>query len=155
VRASEPICGVTVTVSRPYALSSKCWSWFNGVSVEQGKLSGNLVLGPEPLAVLRAAFDAAWEVIAPHDGSSPALFEVARLRLANAVLATYRPGTKDPAAIKAAAVQSFAAWHPGLLPTFALANALARTAPSTRPGPCLRPLGTIAVVASQAEMGDR
>lgn len=87
--------------------------------MEQRRLDGSLVVGPEQLALLREAFDAAWEVIAPHDGSSP---EVTRLRLANAVFASYRHGVNDPAAIKAAALQSLWGWYPELMPSFVLAN---------------------------------
>jgi hypothetical protein len=83
---------------------------------------GNLVLGPEQLALLRGAFDAAWEEIAPHYNSTPSSVEVGRLRLANAVFAVHRQGTIDPAAIKTAAIQSLRVWEPGSLPIFALAN---------------------------------
>ena len=77
------------------------------------------MLGPEQLALLRAAFDAVWEEVAQHYQSSPTSFEVARLRVANAVIAAYRHGTTELVAIKAAAVQSFVAAHPGLLPSVA------------------------------------
>jgi hypothetical protein len=85
-------------------------------------LNGNLVLGPEQLALLRGAFDAAWEEVASHYSSTPSSIEVGRLRLANAVFAVYRQGTLYPAAIKAAAIQSLRAWEPGTSPIFALAN---------------------------------
>jgi hypothetical protein len=85
-------------------------------------LNGNLVLGPEQLALLREAFDAAWEEIASHYSSTPSSVEVGRLRLANAVFAVYRHGTTDPTAIKAAAIQSLRVWEPGLSPIYALAN---------------------------------
>jgi hypothetical protein len=81
-------------------------------------LSENLVLGPEELALLREAFDAAWAEVAPHYQDSPTSFEVARLRMANSVLAAHRHGTIGVAAIKAAAVQSFRSSHLGLSPAF-------------------------------------
>ena len=84
-------------------------------------LSENLVLGPEQLALLRDAFDAAWDEIAPRDGSS---IEVARLRLANAVLAAYRHGSTELEVIKAAALQSLKVWHPELLPSVAEASSV-------------------------------
>ena len=86
--------------------------------MQQRMLSENLVLGPEELALLRAAFDAAWAEIAPHYQDSPTSFDVARLRMANSVLAAHRHGTTGVAAIKAAAVQSFRSSHLGLSPAF-------------------------------------
>jgi hypothetical protein len=85
-------------------------------------LDGNLVLGPEQLALLREAFDAAWDEVGPHYSTTLSSVEVGRLRLANAVFALYRQGTIDPAAIKAGAIQSLRAWEPGPSPIFALAN---------------------------------
>jgi hypothetical protein len=83
--------------------------------------NGNLVAGPEQLALLWEAFDAAWEVIAPNDGSS---IEVARLRLANAVLASYQHGANNPAALKAAALQSLRVWHPEMVPSIVEASSV-------------------------------
>jgi hypothetical protein len=60
--------------------------------------------------------------VASHYNSSPSSIEVGRLRLAKAVFAVYRQGTIEPAAIKAAALQSLRAWERGLSPIFALAN---------------------------------
>jgi hypothetical protein len=84
--------------------------------------NGDLVLGPEQLALLREAFDAAWEEIASHYSSTPSSIEVGRLRLANAVFAVYRQGTIDPASIKAGAIQSLRVWEPGSSPIYVLAN---------------------------------
>lgn len=89
--------------------------------MERRMLSENLVLGPEELALLRAAFDAAWEEVAQHDGSS---IEVARLRVANAILAAFRHGSTELTAIKAAALQSLKVWHPELLPSVAEARSV-------------------------------
>jgi hypothetical protein len=50
------------------------------------KLLENAALGPEQLAAIYATFDHAWEVIKPQHSDNPQSTEVARLRLANAVL---------------------------------------------------------------------
>ena len=47
---------------------------------------------PAQLALLGAAFDAAWAKIAPSVGSHPLSVEAARLRLADAVLRAGRSG---------------------------------------------------------------
>ena len=87
-------------------------------------LDGSLVLGPQQLALLREAFDAAWEEVASYYASSPTSIEVGRLQLANAVLAKYRHDTTDAAAIKGAALRTLAAWHPGFLPRSTEATAV-------------------------------
>ena len=69
----------------------------------------DVVLSPEELRVLRVAFDAAWDVVAP-DASSTGI-EVGRLRLANAVLAACRRGMREPAIIKAEALRRMAKWR--------------------------------------------
>ena len=56
-----------------------CPAWFRGEPWNSEHSPGNLVLGPEELALLRAAFDATWTEVAPGDASS---IGVARLRLA-------------------------------------------------------------------------
>jgi hypothetical protein len=96
------------------------WAMEQHLRDRKRTLNANLVLGPEQLALLRGAFDAAWKEVASHYNSSSV--EAARLRLANAVFAAYRRGTIEPAAIKAVGVQSLLAWQPGLSPIFALAH---------------------------------
>jgi hypothetical protein len=82
-----------------------------GVGAMQArKLLENAVLGPEQLAVLYRAFDDAWEVIRPHYSSNPQSTEVGRLRLANAVLSTYRDGVAGADAIKERALRLMQAW---------------------------------------------
>jgi hypothetical protein len=103
-------------------------SMVQGWAVEQHQrdkertFNGNLVLGPEQLALLRQGFDAAWEEVGPHYSTTLSSVEVGRLRLANAVFAVYRQGAIDPAAIKAGAIQLLRAWEPGSSPILALAN---------------------------------
>jgi hypothetical protein len=82
------------------------WAMEQHQGGKERTFNGNLVLGPEQLALLRQGFDAAWEEVGPHYSTTLSSVEVGRLRLANAVFAVYRHGTKDPTAIKAAAIQS-------------------------------------------------
>jgi hypothetical protein len=71
----------------------------------------DVVLSPEELSVLRVAFDAAWDVVAPEYDASSTGIEVGRLRLANAVLAACRRGLREPAIIKAEALRRMAKWR--------------------------------------------
>jgi hypothetical protein len=66
-----------------------------------------LVLGPEEIKLLRAAFDATWEVVKAHSSDSPKSIDVARLRVANAVLAAWRDGADD---LKAASLEMMQRW---------------------------------------------
>jgi hypothetical protein len=75
------------------------------------KLLENAALGPEQLSAIYKAFDAAWEVVKCQYGSGPQSTEVGRLRLANAVLAAYRDGVTDPAALTGTAVQMMQRWR--------------------------------------------
>lgn len=70
----------------------------------------NATFGPEQLRTLYQAFDDAWEVVKPQYASNTQSTEVGRLRLANAVLAAYRGGVTDPAALTDAAVQIMQRW---------------------------------------------
>jgi len=71
----------------------------------------DIVLGPEELTVLRGAFDAAWDEIAPEYDASSTTTEIGRLRLAKAVLVACRRGLSDTATIKAAALRTMAMWR--------------------------------------------
>jgi hypothetical protein len=51
---------------------------------------------PAQLAILGAAFDAAWAKIAPTVGSYPLSIEAARLQLADAVLQAAKSGFNSP-----------------------------------------------------------
>jgi hypothetical protein len=66
-----------------------------------------LVLGPEEIKLLRAAFDATWEIVKAHSSDSPQSIDVARLRVANAVLAAWRDGADD---LKAASLEMMQRW---------------------------------------------
>ena len=60
-------------------------------------------LGPDDIAVARAAFDAAWDAIA-NRYTTPSAVETARVGLATLILSLV-PDTKDPGEIQAIAVQ--------------------------------------------------
>lgn len=70
-----------------------------------------LVLDPSGLALLRAAFDAAWAECERDYQDSSTSIEVGRLRLANAVLAGYQSGVRDAPMIKAAALRRMTMWY--------------------------------------------
>jgi len=62
------------------------------------------VLQPDQLRLVFAAFDAAWDTIKAHY-HTPTSIELARLRLANGILAAYRDGMTDSDALKAAGLR--------------------------------------------------
>ena len=77
--------------------------------------------GPEALKAISQAFDEAWHEIAGNFGSDPRDIELARLRLANAVLSVASEESRDVEALKNGALQAMAltyrersrAEHPG------------------------------------------
>jgi hypothetical protein len=72
------------------------------------KLIESASFAPEALEVIYAAFDAAWEEIAPRVGNDPTAIEFARNRLAQAVLGAAEAAEgSDPVRIKADAVETF------------------------------------------------
>ena len=60
--------------------------------------------GPETLRIIAQAFDKAWAVIAP--GISPHETDQARTMLADAILQVATEDSRDPEAIKKAALQA-------------------------------------------------
>jgi hypothetical protein len=60
--------------------------------------------GPDTLKVAYQAFDEAWASIAAHFGTDPMAIEAARIKLANAILAVSKDGSRDPNALKRAAL---------------------------------------------------
>ena len=60
--------------------------------------------GPDTLKVAYQAFDEAWASIAAHFGTDPMAIEAARIKLANAILAVSKDGSRDPNALKQAAL---------------------------------------------------
>ena len=60
------------------------------------------VFGPEDLTLIYAAFDEAWETVKVNHSGDLQTTEVARHRLANAVMSAYRNGVTDREALKAA-----------------------------------------------------
>jgi hypothetical protein len=77
--------------------------------------------GPEALKTISQAFDEAWRESAGNFGSDPRDIELARLRLANAVLSVASEESRDVEALKNGALQAMAlayqdrarAEHPG------------------------------------------
>ena len=64
--------------------------------------------GPETVKAMGEAFDQAWTEIAGNFGDSPVEIEVARSKLANAMLSLATEGSTDVAALKAGALQAMA-----------------------------------------------
>jgi hypothetical protein len=60
--------------------------------------------GPDTLNVAYQAFDEAWASIAAHFGTDPMAIEAARIKLANAILAVSKDDSRDPHALKRAAL---------------------------------------------------
>jgi len=68
------------------------------------------VFGPEELALIYAAFDEAWEAVKVDHSGDLQTTEVARHRLANAVMSAYRNGVRDREALKAAGIVMMQRW---------------------------------------------
>lgn len=64
--------------------------------------------GPEALRAIGDAFDAAWREIAGNFGDDPHDVEVARLKLANALLSVACDESRDVEALKDGALQAMA-----------------------------------------------
>jgi len=64
--------------------------------------------GPEALRALGQAFDEAWREIAGNFGNDPRDIEVARLRLATAVLSVACEDSRDVEVLKNGALQAMA-----------------------------------------------
>ena len=69
-----------------------------------------LVLGPEQLGLLWAAFDDCWDALKAHYGGSEQTTAVGRLRLANALLASYQDGVTDRDRLKDAGMHEMRMW---------------------------------------------
>jgi hypothetical protein len=65
---------------------------------------------PDQLRMLGKAFDEVWDAIEAHYVSDPQSVEVARLTLANCLLAKYRNGLTNPELLKAAALPAMQPW---------------------------------------------
>jgi len=68
----------------------------------------NAAFGPNALKAICQAFDAAWVEIAGNFGEDPDSVEVARLKLANAMLSVADEDSRDVQALKRAALQALA-----------------------------------------------
>ena len=64
--------------------------------------------GPEALAVIRQAFDAAWEEVSRNFDADPDDTYAARLRLATALLAIASEDSRDVDVLKRGALRRFA-----------------------------------------------
>ncbi len=77
------------------------------------KLIDRASYAPEALAVIFEAFDQAWvEIAEDFDTQDPAAHELARNRLALAVLAVAKPNASDVSELKSAALKAFGAMSP-------------------------------------------
>jgi hypothetical protein len=72
------------------------------------RLIDDASFGPEALKAIGDAFDAAWHDIAANFGNHPQDIELARLRLANAVLSVACDESRDVEALKIGALQAMA-----------------------------------------------
>jgi hypothetical protein len=71
-------------------------------------LIDNASFGPEALKAIGDAFDTAWREIAGNFGNDPRDIELARVRLANAVLSVACDESRDVEALKNGALQALA-----------------------------------------------
>jgi hypothetical protein len=68
----------------------------------------NASFGPEALKAIGQAFDAAWTEVAGNFGDDPDRVEIARLKLANAMLSVADEDSRDVQVLKRAALQAMA-----------------------------------------------
>jgi hypothetical protein len=64
--------------------------------------------GPEALKIMSEAFDVAWESIAANFGDEPRTIEVARLKLAEALLSVFTEDSHDADVLAIIALQAMA-----------------------------------------------
>jgi len=67
---------------------------------------GGISFGPESIKAMGQAFDQVWALIAGYFGGGPEEIEIARLRLAEAVLSAATEGSTDVAKLKAGALHT-------------------------------------------------
>jgi hypothetical protein len=73
--------------------------------------------GPDALKVVYQAFDEAWKLIARNFGDDPRDIELARVKLANALLSVATDESRDVEALKNGALQAMTlAYRDGLRP---------------------------------------
>jgi hypothetical protein len=72
------------------------------------QLIDGAAFGPDALSVVCQAFDDAWRTIEGNFGDDPRDVEMARLKLANAVLSMANEDSRDVAALKNGALQAMA-----------------------------------------------
>jgi hypothetical protein len=76
--------------------------------MEARRLIQRASYGPDALKVIGQAFDEAWASIEPNFGSDPVTIEVARLKLAQAILSAARANSHDAEALKRSALEAMA-----------------------------------------------
>ena len=64
--------------------------------------------GPEALSAVGQAFDEAWQTIAGNFGNDPRDIELARVRLANAILSVACEDSRDAEVLKRGALEALA-----------------------------------------------
>jgi hypothetical protein len=79
-----------------------------GVVMETRELFREATYGPDALKLMCRAFDEAWESIAGNFGDDPKAIEIARTRLASAILSLPQDEIKDVEQIKSPALQALA-----------------------------------------------
>lgn len=79
-----------------------------GLTVMARELIDGSSYSPETLKILYQAFDEAWATIAPKYADDPDLAEIARLKLANAILSFPADEIKDAEQIKNSSLQLIA-----------------------------------------------
>jgi hypothetical protein len=76
--------------------------------MKASQLIDSASFGPDVLKVIGQAFDAAWRDIAGNFGDDPRDIELARLRLANALLSVACEESRDVEALKNRALEAMA-----------------------------------------------
>jgi hypothetical protein len=75
------------------------------------RLIGGASFGPEAVKTMAEAFDRAWTEVAGNFGTDVRTVEVARLRLANAVLSAASDTSRDPETLKNEALMQMALYY--------------------------------------------
>lgn len=78
------------------------------VSTRARQLIDGAAFGPDALKAIGLAFDAAWAEIEPYFGNVPVDIDIARFKLANALLSVANEDSREPEVLKRAALQRFA-----------------------------------------------
>ena len=74
--------------------------------------------GPDALRAINQAFDAAWLAIAAHFGNDPVEVDIARYKLATALLSIASEDSRDVEVLKKAALSQMAVQYRQTTPTY-------------------------------------